>query len=177
MSDNPETSLLIVEDEPELRGILAEILTGAWPSVLAAEDGGKALELVLSRPIIAILSDIRMPVMGGLELLREVRQRNLDIPFVFLSAYGDRMTLHEALRLGATDFIDKPFDGAQLEETVRKACELGVAARRIAMEVEELVRCPGVPPERIEHLRRCLRLMRMIRIQAEIFGSAPRKAR
>lgn len=123
--------LLIVEDEEVLRDILVESLTVLSPGLKAVNNGAEALELVKSETFDAILSDINMPVMTGLNLLAEIRKLGIETPFVFLSAFGDKDNIQKALQLGANNFIDKPFSTELLLEVMGNALQLGVAMREL----------------------------------------------
>jgi YesN/AraC family two-component response regulator len=103
-----------------------------------ASDGRQALEIVNRQQVTAIVSDINMPKMDGLQLLKEIRNLGLDTPFVFVSAYGDKENYLEALRLGATDFIEKPFDNTELLRSVKDAINLGRALESIENELQGL---------------------------------------
>jgi DNA-binding NtrC family response regulator len=131
-------TVLVIEDEPELREILELILLALPVQVVMASDGRQALEIVNRQQVTAIVSDINMPKMDGLQLLKEIRNLGLDTPFVFVSAYGDKENYLEALRLGATDFIEKPFDNTELLRSVKDAINLGRALESIENELQGL---------------------------------------
>ncbi len=101
--------ILVVEDDEDMRENLRRILGGAGYEVLMAEDGAEAMTLLRTRPCHLVLTDLVMPGMGGLELLKEIRQQDQNLPVVFLSAFGDRATFARATELGAVDFVTKPF--------------------------------------------------------------------
>jgi DNA-binding NtrC family response regulator len=131
-------TVLVIEDEPELREILELILLALPVQVVMASDGRQALEIINRQQVTAIVSDINMPKMDGLQLLKEIRNLGLDTPFVFVSAYGDKENYLEALRLGATDFIEKPFDNTELLRSVKDAINLGRALESIENELQGL---------------------------------------
>jgi YesN/AraC family two-component response regulator len=156
-------TLLIVEDEPDLREILAEILRPIAGQILLAGDGVEALEFVKSLSIDAVLSDINMPKMNGLQLLAEMRHLSLETPFVVLSAFGELENTREALRLNATDFIDKPCDRKNLREVVSKALELGVALRSIEADLAKMMESSVLPADELirrREAKRCIQIMR-----------------
>ncbi len=101
--------ILVVEDDKDMQENLLRILVGAGYDVHVAKDGTEALALLKAQPCHLVLTDLIMPGMGGLELLREIRRREWDLPVVFLTAFGDRATFTKATELGAVDFITKPF--------------------------------------------------------------------
>jgi len=92
---------------------------------VAAECGEAALACFNAEPIDLVLSDLRMPDMDGIELLRRIRGFDAEVPVIILTAHGTVHTAVEAMKQGAFDFILKPFDVAVVEMTIRKALELG----------------------------------------------------
>lgn len=133
-----KSRLLIVDDEPELRELIKELCSELTSNILIAPDAMNALEIIREGNVDAILSDINMPSMSGLELLRELRGEGFETPFVILSGFGDKKNTLEALRLGATDFIEKPFDDDQLLFIMETALQLGVAINQTEAEIEIL---------------------------------------
>ncbi len=115
--------ILIVEDEAPLRDALARILTAEGYSVAQAENGREALTALGNEPFDFILSDIRMPEMGGLELLKEIVSRRVPGTVIMMSAFGTVETAVEAMKLGAYDYISKPFMSDEILLTLRKAQE------------------------------------------------------
>lgn len=117
----PAINILIVDDEEELRENLSDLIEDSVDSVTTAENGEEALKLVRDGHNFAcIISDIQMPVMNGVELIKEFRKFDEKTPFVFFTAHGNRDLMLEAIQFGAFDFIDKPhFDN--LFEVIEKA--------------------------------------------------------
>ncbi|MGB6666713.1 MAG: sigma-54 dependent transcriptional regulator, partial [Candidatus Acidiferrum sp.] len=113
-------TILIVDDESNLRKTLAEILSARGYSVLEAEDGAAAVQLLRDATPDLIFSDWKMPQMGGEEFLRHLRgeARLASIPVIVITAFGSSHSAIEAVRLGAYDFVAKPFD---LDEIVLAA--------------------------------------------------------
>lgn len=126
--------LLIVEDDDDVRETLVDSLFTINAKIVIAENGLRGLEMVESNKPDAILSDINMPKMNGLEMLRNIRQKGYETPVVMLSAFGDRVNTVEALRLGAMDFLDKPTNIDNLILVLEKALALG--ARMKSFETE-----------------------------------------
>src|SRR5437763_3802103 len=117
-------NLLIVDDEPGMRQLLSHVFgRGAGHTVRAAENGAKALELLRGEPADLIISDVKMPDMNGIELLRRVREFLPDAGVVLMTAFATVETAREAFKLGADDFIQKPFDVDELKLIVEKALE------------------------------------------------------
>ena len=117
--------LLIVDDEAGIREILAFKAESLGAEIFEAENGQVALDLIKSQTFEVVLSDINMPVMTGMQLLKSIRELGNMVPFVILSAYGDKKQAVEALKLGAFDFIDKPWEDQNLLDVLYRALELG----------------------------------------------------
>lgn len=164
------SSLLIVEDEPELQNLLRDLLSPFCGKIVVAGNGREALELLgQNPPFSAILSDLSMPEMDGLELLANLRGSFDPIPFVILTGFGDFASLQEAIRLNATDFLSKPFHGDQLAEVVRRALAYGVELAKAELELDEFFRANSVPAERLTLLRRVKRTAMAMRIENSIY--------
>jgi two-component system response regulator PilR (NtrC family) len=116
-------NLLIVDDEPGMRQLLSHVFGRAGHAVRAAENGAKALELLRREPADLIVSDVKMPDMNGIELLRRLREFLPDAGVVMMTAFATVDTAREAFKLGADDFIQKPFDVDELKLIVEKALE------------------------------------------------------
>jgi two-component system response regulator HydG len=116
--------VLVVDDEPVLRRSLARLLLSRGMSVFTAEDGTAALEAFQAQPIDVALLDIRMPNVGGLEVLEQVKARGLAVEVVMMTAFGDVETAVSAVRAGAYHFLTKPFrSNDEVVVTVTKAAE------------------------------------------------------
>src|ERR671939_118344 len=116
-------NLLIVDDEPGMRQLLSHVFGRAGHAVRAAENGSKALELLKQAPADLVISDVKMPDMNGIELLRRVREFSPDVAVVLMTAFATVETAREAFKLGADDFIQKPFDVDELKLIVERALE------------------------------------------------------
>ncbi len=124
-------SVLVVDDEPGLRGMLEISLRRDGHRVMTAGDGREALNLLAKEHAIqVVLCDLRMEPMDGLALLGEIRHRWPDILVVMMTAHAEWDTAVKAMRLGAYNFIHKPFDLAQVKAMVHRA----VAAYRHRLE-------------------------------------------
>lgn len=121
---------ICVDDEADLLDFVSEIVEGLDAKVIRASNGLEAWEALqdcLSKNIKvdAIFSDINMKKMDGLTLLAKVRELGLYTPFVVMSAYGDMAKVTTALRLGALDFLEKPFDFTHFESVAINAMNIG----------------------------------------------------
>lgn len=116
-------TILILEDEPGLRDLLSGIFTGEGCDVLATDNGHEALEWAAKRELSAVVQDVRMPKMPGIEFLRRFREIKPDVPVIVITAFVDWNTAVEAMRLGAFDYIKKPFDTDVLRRKVATALD------------------------------------------------------
>jgi DNA-binding response OmpR family regulator len=119
--------VLIVDDQEVLRTLLSRYMTREGFEPVEAEDGGKAIELYRSVNPAVVLSDIVMPQMDGLGLLREIRAIDPAAAVILMTGYGNEEILLEALRGGAVNFFKKPFDFHEVMSVVRS-----VARQRLA---------------------------------------------
>ena len=129
-------SVLVVDDEPSIRAQLEESLQEAGYRTQGAGDGREAVELALQHSFDLCLSDIRMPSMGGIELLKRLRETSPETMFILMTAFGGLDTAIEALRLGAVDYLIKPFQHEELIAKVRRLAEY----RQLVLENRNLRR-------------------------------------
>jgi DNA-binding NtrC family response regulator len=158
--------LLIVDDEAELREVMATFMEDEGINTLTAKNGQEALDMMLSEKaseILAILSDIKMPKMDGLTFLRNIRERQLDTPVILLTGYGDKEKAVEALKWGAFDFQDKPFDRVRLVSSVKSALELGLKVKNIEHEIDEIMKNNNVKLEDRQKARESIKMILMMR--------------
>ncbi|MEZ4432726.1 MAG: sigma-54 dependent transcriptional regulator [bacterium] len=113
--------ILVADDEANLRKVLGALLRKQGHRVTCVADGRAALEALAADEFSAVLTDLRMPHVDGMTLLREVLDRWPGLPVVMLTAHGTVDTAVEAVKLGAFDFISKPYDNAELAKTIAKA--------------------------------------------------------
>ena len=116
-------SLLIVDDELSMRQFLTHLFQRDGHSIRVAENGSRAMALLRQEPADVIISDVKMPDMGGIELLRAARELHPDVEVIMMTAFANEATAHEAFLLGAFDFVHKPFDNELLKEKVARALD------------------------------------------------------
>ncbi|HEV8457634.1 MAG TPA: sigma-54 dependent transcriptional regulator [Methylomirabilota bacterium] len=124
--------ILVVDDESEIREVLTEVLEGAGFEVIAAGDGAAALEQARAGQPSVILLDLTMPRMGGMAALPEIKRLAPETPVIICTAHTDIHTAVQAMRLGAYDYLTKPFDMDMLMLAVKRALERGELRARIA---------------------------------------------
>lgn len=117
------SNILIVDDEQSYRQLLSLVFESDGHSLRTARNGREALELLKTEPADVVISDVRMPDMDGIDLLRAVRETLPDIGVVLMTAFASVDTARDAFKLGADDFIQKPFDVEELKLIVRKTLE------------------------------------------------------
>lgn len=101
-------NILLVDDEELLLNNLKFLLESETDEVFIAKNGLEALNIIQNHPITCVISDITMPVMSGMDLLKEIRERKISTSFVFYSAYINEELLNDVKDLGVTAFIKKP---------------------------------------------------------------------
>jgi DNA-binding NtrC family response regulator len=112
---------LIADDNSSIRGVLRVLLEKAGLEVTETEDGVQAIECLRARPFDLVITDLLMPNAGGLEVLRACCERPSNTPVIMLTAAGSIRECAEVMRLGAFNFLTKPFHPTELEECVRQA--------------------------------------------------------
>lgn len=116
-------NILIVDDEQSYRQLLSLVFEGDGNNIRTAMNGRQALEQLQAEPADVIISDVKMPDMDGIEMLRAVRETLPDVGVILMTAFASVETAREAFKLGADDFIQKPFDVEELKLIVRKTLE------------------------------------------------------
>jgi len=114
-------AVLVVDDEESVRTYVAELLESAGYQVRTAESGSQALEMLAGNSFDAVLLDVMMPEMTGLEVLRRYRASNGASPVIVLSALAGADDAMRAMKMGATDYLSKPFSNSELEQALGRA--------------------------------------------------------
>lgn len=115
------SEILIVDDEPRLLRVLRLGLPEHGFNVLTAANGQEALKILFDKHIDLVVTDIRMPLMDGVELIYEMERLGIKLPIVVTTAHADVDTAVKALKHGACDYIRKPFSVDELVESIKKA--------------------------------------------------------
>lgn len=122
-------TILLVDDDASLRRVLAHHLTEAGYQVLTAANGKEGLEVFTSQQMEMVITDIQMPELSGLELMRRISVMSPDVVVLMITAYGSIETAVEAMKLGAYDYITKPFNREELLLTVSKGLQYTALVR------------------------------------------------
>lgn len=117
---NAKQVILIVDDEEGLREGLSKLLEGEGYAVIAAETGEEALQILQQSHIDLVLTDMRMPGMDGIELLKKIRERHGELGVIILTGYGQIESYIEAMNFGAIEYVSKPFKVNELKFIVNK---------------------------------------------------------
>jgi len=123
-------SVLYVEDEPQIREEMAETLSVLFPEVVTATNGKEGLALFQSREFLLVLTDINMPLMNGIELIREIRKLRPSQSVLVTSAYSDAANLIPLLNLGVGSFVLKPLSWEQLLPALFKELSVALATQQ-----------------------------------------------
>jgi excisionase family DNA binding protein len=120
-ADRP--SLLIVDDERSVRELIAATLSAAEPGydITVAADGPSALAMLGTKAFDVLIADLKMPGMDGLTLIREARAQSPDLPVVIITAVPSQTSAIDAVNLGVSGYLTKPFRSAQIQAAVAKA--------------------------------------------------------
>src|SRR5471030_3381592 len=122
-TDRRPPRILVVDDERSMRELLAIVLRRDGYEVLLAENGKSAIATLEREPIDILISDIKMPDLSGVDVLRAAKRIDQDILGIMITAFASTETAVEAMRLGACDYLSKPFDIDLLKMKVREKIE------------------------------------------------------
>ena len=127
-------SILLIDDDDSLRRVMEFSLTEAGHRVQTAASGEEGLRLFAKGSFDAVVTDITMPGMSGMDILAKVHERDAGLPVIMITAYGTIENAVQAMKQGAFDYITKPFDRDELRLTLDKALRM----RRLEKENVEL---------------------------------------
>jgi len=131
--------ILIVDDEEGMREYLTVALEKEGYRIDTAGDGAEALAKFEKGGYDVVLEDLKMPRMGGIELLRKIKETDAHIPVIIMTAFSTWDSAVEAMRLGAYDYVKKPFDNYEIKSVIRRALELVERLRRAKEENRDVV--------------------------------------
>ncbi|MBA2341395.1 MAG: sigma-54-dependent Fis family transcriptional regulator, partial [Pyrinomonadaceae bacterium] len=158
------TKVLVVEDETNLRLVLEKELARLGFETQVATDGEAALGQLEEAAVDVLLCDINMPRMDGLELLRRVRERANPPEMIMLTGYATVETAVEAMKLGAYDYLSKPYRITELEALIKQAAEkrrLRVDNQRLRQQLARTSEMPEIVSAS-ETMREALRLVERV---------------
>jgi two-component system response regulator FixJ len=134
----PEPIIYVIDDDDAVRQSLEFLLRTAGFTVRSFESAKAFLEIMPQLRSCCIITDVRMPDISGIDLLRRVKKLDVDIPVIMITGHGDISLAVEAMKIGAADFLEKPFDDDQLLGALRSTIsrDAGMAERKA--EVAEI---------------------------------------
>jgi CheY-like chemotaxis protein/glycine cleavage system H lipoate-binding protein len=165
------TNLLVVDDEKVVCDSCSRILAGRGLSVETSTDPRKGLELASTKDYAAVLLDLKMPALDGLEFLKELRKKHRDVRVMIITGYSTAENAAACMRLGAVDFIPKPFSPDELLEAVGRLVPLpGAPAKAAPAAVAEPA--PAVEEEKAVEYSKEYRVRDETWVQKSTYGTA-----
>ena len=133
MATDSNISILIIDDEADMCEMLSHVLNQAGFITYTAHDGNTGLEVFNKKSPNVVILDLRMPGMNGMEVLKQIKQTNSETPVIIVTAYGEIQSAVEAVKHGAFNYFNKPFDNEEVVLTVKKALEERAMRQEIRM--------------------------------------------
>ena len=115
--------ILLVDDEANVRTVFSDVLKRAGYRVKVVEDGHEAIKELEQKTYNLALVDLRMPKMGGIQVLESLKKIKPELPVIIYTGYGSVTTAVEAMRKGASNYLSKPFSPEELKLAIKKALE------------------------------------------------------
>ena len=138
MKKNDSHTVLLADDDENLRRVMEFQLGEAGYKVVSAADGQEALTIFEQNEVDCVITDLRMPRLSGLELLEKIKATNGDVPVVVTTAFGEVETAVSAMKLGAFDYVNKPFNRDEILLTIERALSFS-ETRNENLQLRELV--------------------------------------
>jgi two-component system response regulator AtoC len=154
--------ILVVDDEVKMRRLLEMALKNMGHDVVQAADGAEAMVCFDEAPFDLVMTDLNMPRMDGMQLLRNLRERGEEVPVIVLTAFGTIETAVEAMKLGAADYIIRPFEMDTVELAVTRALAMGAMRRENRFLRDEVERGWGEFIGRSPKMRELYDLIRQV---------------
>jgi FixJ family two-component response regulator len=116
--------ILIIDDDKDMQSVLSDIIESEGYTAFAAGDGKKALKVIKTHSPHLILLDMRLPGMNGMKVLEEIKKMDKDSMVIVLTGYGDIKGAVQAMKLGAFDYITKPFENEEMVANIKHALKI-----------------------------------------------------
>lgn len=155
---NTGTTILIVEDDQELRTMLQSMFTKQFSTVLTAVNGKMGEEMLQEHTPDLVLSDLHMPEMGGIDMVKSLRAKGNDVPIVIMSSSTDRAELLKVLKLGVLDYVEKPFKRKDLEKAILRTLQVAMRTHGL----QDLVAIHGPESEEVKKMKKLIGLFRIM---------------
>lgn len=139
--------VLIIDDDEIIRKSCEKVLSPEGYIVISAQSGREGLKLLSNKPFDLVLTDLRMPDMNGIDVLKKVKEKGPDIEVIIITGYGTIKSAIEAIRYGAYDYVEKPFSPEELLNVVRRSLErrnLILENTRLKQEVQSLYKIENI---------------------------------
>lgn len=146
------TPILLVDDEPDIRDILRMALEDGGHEVLLAENGQQALDLFLEKQPPIVITDIKMPLLDGIELLQQIKRTSPETEVVMITGHGDMDLAIRSLKFEAADFIIKPIDVSALEIALKRVRDRIIIRQKLAAYTTSLEQLLKEKSELQDHL-------------------------
>ena len=118
---NPGRTILLVDDEPAVLHLFKRLLSAEGALILEAQTGAEALEIARQTRLDLVILDVKLPDVSGTEVLRRLRRIDAGVPVVIVTSYGSVETVRASMKLGAFDYLTKPFDNREIGRVAREA--------------------------------------------------------
>jgi len=128
-------TILVVDDEPEVLSLFKRILSAEDTQILPAGSGAEALAIARRTRLDLVILDVKLPDVSGIEVLRRLRKMDDRLPVIIVTAYGSADGARACMRLGAFDYLTKPFDNQEIRRVAREALMVGGARRALLADV------------------------------------------
>ena len=136
--------ILVVDDEHDMIWALTNVLLSENHTVVSVDSGEEALKKIEQTPLELVLLDFRLPGMDGIQVLEKIKLKKPELPVIMVTGYGGIEEAVQAIKLGATDYVSKPFDNDHLIEVINKALQIdtlkkgGLFEKRVVEKLEPL---------------------------------------
>lgn len=153
MRDKPQ--ILVIDDEEDVCGFLKKVLMLEGYIVFTALEGVSGLKIVEENKPNIVLLDLKMPHMDGIEILRRIKRIDKNIVVVMITAYGTMDTARMAMKLGAFDYITKPFDLSYVKTVIKDGLKVSLWAFTDKMKEKEVLRSLRLQRAKVAELKHC----------------------
>lgn len=134
----PQQVVFVIDDDPSIRTAIKDLIEAVGMSCQTFESGHELLGAVLPDVPRSLVLDVRLPGLSGLQIQRELTERGIQMPIIFITGHGDIPMSVQAMKAGAVEFLTKPFRDQDLLDAIEQAIERDCLARKQQTEIREL---------------------------------------